>query len=61
VTETIGPKTVSVSDGTRSRSKGKCTNAEYSNGFGECTGTILPAHAHLAALVASEADGASSK
>jgi hypothetical protein len=32
------------------------SNGEYSIGFGECTGTVLPAHAHLAALVASEAD-----
>jgi hypothetical protein len=28
------------------------SNGEYSIGFGECTGTVLPAHAHLAALVA---------
>ena len=50
-----------LQDGDTVTFKGKCTNAEYSIGFGECTGTILPAHAHLAALVASEADGAASK
>jgi len=45
-----------LQDGDTITFKGKMSNGEYSIGFGECTGTVLPAHAHLAALVASEAD-----